>query len=242
MNSATVTVLWVTSLLMILCTLVFTYRSFRARTEIKHFYYLTALITLIAATLYMTMASGYGGIGLNGKVILFGRYIDWVITTPLLLMNLALIALPRNFPSRLAVIGTMIAADVYMIVSGLGASLIRSNFRWAFFAVSCAGFLAVLYFIVVKLTPEANVRSGPVQRHYSTLAIMLIALWVCYPIVWILGTEGFGVISLLPEVILYAILDILAKGAFGFVLLSKPGVLLEAERETAPINSVAAQW
>ncbi len=241
LGGGALTTLWITALIMILGSLYFTFQSFRARPEIKHFYYVTALVPLIAATMYMLMATGYGQISQNGHIVPYARYIDWTFTTPLLLLDLALIALPRNFPARLAVICTIIAADVYMIVTGFIASLIRSNVRWAFFGVSCAGFLAVLFFIVGKLTPEAGMRNLEVKNLYGTLSLTLIVLWLCYPVVWAIGTEGFGVIPFTTEVVLYAILDLLAKVGYGFILLRASRALMDADRMEAPINANAAR-
>ncbi len=235
------TVLWITALIMIIGSLIFTFRSFTARTEVKHYFYASALIPLIAATLYMLMASGYGSLNQNGHLFLFGRYIDWVFTTPLLLLDLALVALPKNFPGRISLIATMMGADIYMIVTGFVATAIRSDFRWAFYGVSCAGFLAVLYFILVRLTPEATRRRDDVRRLYGMLSATLLILWFCYPIVWALGSEGFGIISVFAETILYAILDILAKVGYGFILLSSPATLADADETPAPINRMAAQ-
>ncbi len=45
-------------------------------------------------------------------------------------------------------------------------------------------------------------------------------LWFCYPIVWILGAEGFRVLSVETETACYAILDLCAKVGFGFILTS----------------------
>ncbi|MGI8502265.1 MAG: bacteriorhodopsin, partial [Hassallia sp.] len=42
----------------------------------------------------------------------------------------------------------------------------------------------------------------------------------CYPIVWILGPEGFRAINPGLETALYAILDLCAKVGFGFILVS----------------------
>jgi bacteriorhodopsin len=240
-GSGTDAVLWITALIMIIGSLIFTFRSFTARAEVKHYFYASALIPLIAATLYTLMASGYGTLNQNGHLFFFGRYIDWVFTTPLLLLDLGLVALPKNFPGRLSLIATMMGADVYMIVTGFVATAIRSDFRWAFYGASCAGFLAVLYFILVRLTPEAARRRDDVRQLYRMLSMTLIVLWFCYPIVWVLGSEGFGVISVLAETILYAILDILAKVGYGFILLSRPATLAGADETPASISKVAAQ-
>lgn len=240
-GSGTDTVLWIVAAIMILGTLYFVFRMTSAPEENRHFFYASGIITLIAATMYMTMASGYGSINQHGHLFFFARYIDWVFTTPLILMDLALVALPRNYPGRTSLIWTMIGADVYMILTGIAATAIRSDFRWAFFGVSCAGFLAILYFIVAKLTPQATKRDPQVRRLYMTLCGLLLVLWILYPIVWAVGSEGFGVISLLAETICYAVLDVLAKVVFGFILTSSVPTIAAADEETTAISRVAAR-
>ena len=239
------TVLWITAAIMILATLYFVFRMTSAPEENRHFFYASGIITLIAATMYMTMGSGYGSFlqpGVGGQhLFFFGRYIDWVFTTPLILLDLALVALPKNYPGRTPMLWTMMGADVYMILTGIAATAIRSNFRWAFYGVSCAAFLAILYFIVAKLIPQATQRDPQVRRLFNTLCGLLIVLWVLYPIVWLLGSEGFGVISLLAETICYAILDVLAKVAFGFILTSSVPTMAAVDEETTDINRVSVR-
>ena len=41
-----------------------------------------------------------------------------------------------------------------------------------------------------------------------------------YPIVWLIGTEGFGAVNSTVEVLLFLILDFLAKIGFGLLLLT----------------------
>ncbi|GCE31744.1 rhodopsin [Dictyobacter alpinus] len=236
-------VLWITALIMILGTLYFTYGSVSARVERRRFFAISAIITLIAATLYTLMATGYGTLlQPGGHLSFFGRYIDWTFTTPLLLLDLALLALARNFPNRGMVIGTLVAADVYMILTGFVASIIRTDVRWIFFAASCAGFLAVIYLLVSRLAPQASLRGRLVDNHYRRLMPILLVLWILYPIVWALGKEGAGVISTLAETVLYAILDICAKVGFGLVLVSNPDALEDAERDVSPIERPIGQY
>jgi bacteriorhodopsin len=49
---------------------------------------------------------------------------------------------------------------------------------------------------------------------------MSILTLFCYPIVWILGAEGFRVLRVETETACYAILDLFAKVGFGFILTS----------------------
>jgi bacteriorhodopsin len=68
------------------------------------------------------------------------RYIDWVITTPLLLTDLLLTA-GMPWPSILFVI----LVDEIMIVTGLAGALVRTSYKWGYFVFGCVALLYILY-------------------------------------------------------------------------------------------------
>ncbi|BDA70082.1 hypothetical protein CAL7716_042480 [Calothrix sp. PCC 7716] len=80
-------------------------------------------ITLWAATLYLTMILGETVSQVNGQTVYWGRYVDWVVTTPLLLLELGVIA---GLRPKL-IVGVM-GADIFMILTGLVATLEASPF------------------------------------------------------------------------------------------------------------------
>ena len=47
--------------------------------------------------------------------------------------------------------------------------------------------------------------------------------WFCYPIVWIVS-EGTGTLSVDGEVIIYAVLDIIAKALLGFFIITSRSI------------------
>ena len=226
-------ILWITTAIMIVAAIIIAAMTRTVNPRIRHHYYVSAFIVLWAATLYFLMASGYGYFTQpGGHVFLYARYIDWLVTTPLLLLSLALVALPKGHTGRGSLTAVLLGADVYMILTGFAASFIRTGFRWAFFGMSCAGFLVVLYIIAFKLTPEASRRSQDVKGLYAKLAPTLSILWICYPIVWVLSSTGWGVFPAFVSVLLFAILDIAAKVGYGFILVSHPQALTQAEQQT----------
>ncbi len=229
MDPVVQTVLWIGTAVMTLGLLVFVYMTSTAAEENKHFYYATSLVPLIAATAYFAMATGHGQVMIAGRTFFFARYADWVFTTPLLLLDIALLALP-SVRGRLGLVGVLIGADVYMIVTGLVAGLLTGPDKYVWFATSTVAFIVVLY-ILVQMLGEARSRNPEIGKLVSTLSTLTIALWICYPIVWLIGTEGFGLIPLAAEVVLYAILDVSAKVGFGFVLLSNRNALQQASAE-----------
>lgn len=231
------TVLWIGTALMTIGLLVFIYLTYTNSEENRHFYYATSLVPLIAASAYFAMATGHGSINVGGHIFFFARYIDWVFTTPLLLLDLALLALP-SVRGRLGLIGVLLGADVYMILTGLISGFLTGADKYVWFATSTIAFLFIL-FVLVRLLGEARGRGGAVGKLFGNLAILTIVLWTCYPIVWLLGTEGTGLLSIQVEVILYMILDVSAKVGFGYLLLSNRAALTESSTASASARGVA---
>merc|ERR1711918_150468 len=71
-----------------------------------------------------------------------GRYIDWVLTTPLILHSLVHFAGASDDTFIY-----MFFMDVLMIVAGLIASVVDGGFKWFFFAFAILTFLPVIHYI-----------------------------------------------------------------------------------------------
>eukprot|EP01023_Acetabularia_acetabulum_P011262 TRINITY_DN1514_c1_g2_i2.p1 TRINITY_DN1514_c1_g2~~TRINITY_DN1514_c1_g2_i2.p1 ORF type:complete len:285 (-),score=51.34 TRINITY_DN1514_c1_g2_i2:302-1045(-) len=180
-------------------------------------YYVNVAIMMIAATAYYAMFVDTTN-PTTGRKDIYARYLDWVLTTPLLLFDLMLMV--KMPASKIAYI---MGADVAMVVLGLIGSFDESNYKWYYFAVSCVLMIALMYGMIESIYTPSEWKEPEVEGllyipGYMTLLIYLIVLWVLYPIVWGLGT-GAGVISTDIEIILMGILDILAKPLFAVGVL-----------------------
>jgi bacteriorhodopsin len=210
--------------------------------EMQKFYIATIFITTIAASMYLLMATGFGltqvQVGNQALDIYWARYADWVFTTPLLLFDLALLAgANRN------TIATLVGLDVFMIGTGVIAAFEQNAaYRIVWWGISTGALLVLLYFLVGELSEKARQKSGEVASLFSTLRNLTIALWLLYPVVWILGTEGtIGILPLYWETAAFMVLDLTAKVGFGVVLLRSRSVLEEATRPEPAAASGAAQ-
>lgn len=204
----------------------FAYLGTQAPQGTRHFYAITFAIALIAFLAYLVMATG-GGVTLVGdRAFYYARYVDWVFTTPLLLLDLALLALAR--PGRnIGLIVGIIVLDLFMILTGLWAGGTEGGGRYFLWLVSTIAMIALLYLVVTKLFAAASTQTPGVQQVFKTLAILTVVLWSLYPVVWLLGTEGFGAVGLTVEVFLFLVLDLSAKIGFGFLLLTNRQALGE---------------
>jgi len=198
----------------------------------RRFYVVTTLISGIATVAYLLMFMGIGvatvaipGEGFTLRIY-WMRYVDWLFTTPLLLLDLALLAgADRDLIYRL------VGLDVGMVVVGAAAAVapVGQTIRLVLWAVSSLFFVVLLYFLANQLSARAARQSGEVAALFSTLRNLVIVLWTAYPIVWIIGTEStVGLIPLGVETAAFMVLDLSAKVGFGFILLRSRSVLDEA--------------
>jgi len=231
--------LWIGTIGMTIGTLYFIGRGRGVRDrEMQQFYIATIFITTIAASMYLLMATGFGltevVVGEEALDIYWARYADWVFTTPLLLFDLALLAgANRN------TIATLIGLDVFMIVTGVIAAFeSTAEYRILWWGISTGALLVLLYVLVGTLSEQAQQKSAEVSQLFGQLRNLIIVLWLLYPVVWILGTEGtIGVLPLYWETAAFMVLDLAAKVGFGVVLLRSRSVL---EAATGPTGSTVA--
>jgi bacteriorhodopsin len=166
------------------------------------------------------MALGVGSMTTStGRVFYFGRYIDWTITTPLLLWSLVSSGLQGTSIKRPALVWGLLGADVYMIATGFVAGLTDNmTIKWSFYISSCVAFLAIyglLFGTFRSLTAE-----GPNSSDYIKKASVLSLVWLAYPIVFIVGQEGLRLWSAQVDAACFTILDLTAKVLYGLWAVS----------------------
>ncbi|MDH5020194.1 bacteriorhodopsin [Halobacterium rubrum] len=185
----------------------------------------TLMIPLVSISSYLGLLSGLtvgflqmpAGHPLAGEEVLsqWGRYLTWALSTPMILLALGLLAdVDRGS------LFTVIAADIGMCVTGLAAAMTTSSllFRWAFYLVSCAFFVVVLYALLTEWTAAAE--DAGTAEIFQTLRVLTVVLWLGYPIIWAVGVEGLALVESVGLTSwAYSLLDIFAKYVFAFLLL-----------------------
>lgn len=187
-----------------------------------------ALVVLIAGSAYLLMMSGGGqDRSAADHVTYWARYVDWGITTPLLLLGLALTALGERF-RKTALVAGLIATDVYMIATGYLAdrTVAGDPMKWAWFGLSTGAFLGLYWMVWGPLRREAAALDPERERHYVRNALFLSIIWAFYPFNFLAGPEGMGLITSHSSIAAYAVLDVIAKVAFGFYSLGNRHALV----------------
>ncbi|WP_299036115.1 bacteriorhodopsin [uncultured Pseudokineococcus sp.] len=185
-------------------------------------YVVAAAIPVWSGTWYAVMALGGGQTEVAGQTTYWARYVDWVVTTPLLLVALALTAthaLPR-FPRRL--VAALVAADVVMITAGALADLAEAAaWRYALHGLGWLGLVAVLALVWGPLRRLAEQQPPAMAAAFRRVALLLSLLWLGYPLVWLLGPSGLGLVGQTTDTALFVLLPAVSKVVWSVVDLTE---------------------
>jgi len=161
------------------------------------------------------------------RQIHWGRTVEWILVIPLLLLDLCILAGVDGAHTLMA-----IGAGEIMIVSRHFASFGRDHTgqTWGWFAISSISYLLVIWHVAVPGFWTVKAKGKTVSKLFSSLAIFSLVVWTTYPIVWGIASASHKT-TVDTEIIIYAILDILAKPVFGLWLLLSQRRVPEANVE-----------
>jgi len=147
------------------------------------------------------------------------RYVDWILTVPLLLIELILVmGLP---PAETAKMGWALGtASAVMVALGYpGEIQTDPSGRWIWWGLSMIPFLYVVSTLAIGLN-AATEKMAPTAAALTRNARWLtIISWCTYPGVYIIKMLGVsGVTATAGEQIGYSIADVVAKAAFGVLI------------------------
>ena len=173
------------------------------------------LVTGIAFWHYLYMREAH----LQGEVTTVFRYIDWLVTVPLQIVEFYLILAAVTAVTSM-LFWRLLGASLVMLVFGyLGeAGLMDVTLG---FIIGMAGWIYIIYEIfageAAKLSEGSKNAGG--QFAFNTLRYIVTIGWAIYPIGYFLGymsgseTTDFGTVN-----IIYNIADLVNKTAFGLAI------------------------
>lgn len=217
---------------MLLGALLFLYWGLADRRGVPRAEYLVAfLIPVWSATAYFALATGQGTTAV-GDTTHFARYLDWVVTTPLLLFALASTAMYYIKKDRV-IIGGLVLADVFMILTGLIGDLSTGSVRWVWYGLGVLAFLGILWTLWGPLRQRAASQGPALASVYNKALSFLTILWIAYPLIWALGPTGIGALDPFTEKLLFVVVPVLSKVGFSIVDLAGLRSLREQPDELA---------
>ena len=192
---------------------------------------ISGIITFIAAVHYYYLRDY--NLATNESPVFF-RYVDWILTVPLMCVEFYLIT--KKAGAKIDLLWKLIAASVIMLITGyIGEAIYGTETQsWIWGLISGLAYFYIVYLVwfgeVAKL---ANSAGPAVAKANKVLAWFILVGWAIYPIGYIAGTAGglFGmkVLEGVSLDIVYNIGDAINKIGFGLVIYS----LAQSDKTTA---------
>jgi bacteriorhodopsin len=181
----------------------------------------SGLITFIAAVHYWYMRDYWAAFAESPT---FFRYVDWVLTVPLMCVEFYLIL--KVAGAKKSLLWQLIFLSVVMLVTGYVGEAIYTEGSgpavWGLF--SGLAYFGIVYMIWFGEAKKLAVKAGgAVLTAHKTLCWFVLVGWAIYPLGYMAGTEGWydGVATLgLNMDVIYNIGDAINKIGFGLVIYS----------------------
>merc|ERR1711861_69396 len=211
------------------------FRASAVKEKYKSAVIISGLVTFIAAYHYFRIfnswvdAYDYTGVPQGEGPKLTGvpfndayRYMDWLLTVPLLLIEILLVMKldAADFNSRAWTLGF---GSALMIVSGYYGELVVTGDltpRWMCWFISMIFFLYIVYELLVGLSDATNSEADPVIKgKIQTAQVMTVISWCTYPVVYLFPMLGFNPGHAVMGIqIGYCVSDIISKCGVGLVI------------------------
>lgn len=197
---------------------------------------LAAMVSLVAAINYYTMKDLAGADGQMATIASLPtdfRYIDWLITTPLLLAMVPLLLGRR--PGTAGLMARLITADVLMIVIGyIGeVSINRAGggtaVGWWCLLISIGFWAYILYVLFAEIGRASEGADADVVSSLGTLRLFIVVGWLIYPLGYLVAALDMSQDLLIARELVYCIADVINKVGFGMVAVSTAKRLSERQ-------------
>jgi len=237
---------------MMATTLFLWQRASSVNTKYQTAVIISGLVTFIAAYHYFRIfnswvsAYEYGekNIGGVGDPQLTGvpfndayRYMDWLLTVPLLLIEIILVMklTPEESSSKCWTLGV---TSALMIISGYkGELIIEGNLdtRWQFWTLSMIPFLFIVYTLLVGLADATNAETDEgIKAMISRAQVVTVLSWCTYPVVYVFPMMGVtGASAVVAIQVGYCVSDIISKCGLGLMIFNISKSKSELEKKSA---------
>lgn len=191
---------------------------------------ISGLVTFIALYHYVKISGSWNGAYelVDGSLAASGmpfndayRYVDWILTVPLLLIELILVMRlsgKETFSKSLRLGGL---AALMIVLGYPGEIATEAGTRWLWWSLSMIPFLWIVFELFSGLKASLDEQPPAARGLINAARYLVIASWAFYPVVFIfpmLGIDGASASTFVQ--IGYSIADIVAKAVFGILIFA----------------------
>jgi|TARA_X000000950_G_scaffold47067_4_gene54282 bacteriorhodopsin len=205
---------WTISMAMVAASIFFLMEAGRLPGKWKTAMTIGALVQIIAAVHYFYMRDVWV---MTGDTPTVYRYVDWLITVPLQMVEFYFILAAVAVVSG-GIFWRLLIGSLVMLVAGYAGEAGLVN-AWLGFVVGMAGWFYILYEIFAGEAGKASAEQAPasVQSAFSTMRWIVTIGWAIYPLGYFLGYLN-GAADAVTLNVIYNIADVVNKIAFVAVI------------------------
>jgi bacteriorhodopsin len=206
--------------------------SFLGRSQVAPAYRtaltLTGIVTLIALYHYVRIFQSWEaayiitGTEIKPSGYKFNdayRYVDWLLTVPLLLVELILVMRLSRAETMSKGIRLSLLAALMVVLGYPGEISTMSSTRWLWWSLGMIPFLIIVYDLFVGLKKSIAAQPESARGLVSMARWLTVISWCFYPIVFIFPMIGFvGGDATTAVQVGYTIADVVAKAVFGVLI------------------------
>ena len=204
---------WVVSIAMWAATIFFFYEGMRVSAKWRTSMVVAGLITFIAAVHYMYMREYWVIVGESPIVY---RYIDWILTVPLQMIEFFLILIAAGAIVSIASFWRLLIGTLVMIIGGyLGEAGMISVLLG--FIIGMIGWLLIIWEIFRGEASQAALTKESVLSAFNAMRFIVLIGWSIYPLGYVFGLM-LGSVDALTLNWIYNLADFVNKILFGLII------------------------
>ncbi|SDS48788.1 Bacteriorhodopsin [Formosa sp. Hel1_31_208] len=176
----------------------------------------SGLITFIAAVHYFYMRD-YWAVNMESPT--FFRYVDWILTVPLMCVEFYLIL--KVAGAKPSLMWKLIGLSVVMLVTGYFGEAVFTDQAALWGGISGLAYFVIVYEIWLGSAKKLAVAAGgEILKAHKILCWFVLVGWAIYPLGYMLGTDGWytSILGSGSVDVAYNIADAINKIGFGLVI------------------------
>ncbi|WP_092695474.1 bacteriorhodopsin [Halorientalis regularis] len=218
-----------------LSVVLFIWFAIRRGTLSSPFYYLPPVHATVAGTAYIGMTAATLGMLPSVIDVELLRFADWMISTPIITYYLGLLA-DADSSTRAVAVGT----NVLMIALGYVFTILSGPLQWVAFGVSLLLFVGLVYLFIRTFGQASVGASRTAHSLFISTRDLTVTVWAVYPVVYLLGPLGAGVLQAGDLDFTVVVLDLTAKvGLMSIILLRQYELNRFISRDATSVGSTA---
>tara|TARA_Y100000590_G_scaffold453591_1_gene598916 strand:- start:1449 stop:2138 length:690 start_codon:yes stop_codon:yes gene_type:complete len=204
---------WIVSIAMWASTIFFFYEGMRVSAKWRTSMVVAGLITFIAAVHYMYMREFWVEMGESPVVY---RYIDWVLTVPLQMVEFYLILIAAGAAVSGGSFWRLLVGTLVMVIGGyLGEAGMISVLLG--FIIGMIGWAVIIWEIFRGEASQAASSNASVSSAFNAMRLIVLIGWAIYPLGYVFGLM-MGSVDANTLNWIYNLADFVNKILFGLII------------------------